>query len=639
MSIEDSTVEEAHSPCLKGLLRFSPANSWSPRPSTTRGTTKSKGIFFADEVQTPKTPAPTRQQDGIPLDVLRKLANNSTFYASLLYTKTNHPQDALRLATAYLEEKKQPTACLRCLEDSGVLQSEDPWQGLDLACQALAQQHEWLSIAQLLEDACRIPSSTTQQETQPLTDKDDFGWHVLHGSIESDEPIHVLARLCWWRGQAYMETGHGARAAVYWKRALQMDVQCEKAWESLLRKQLWTAKQMHELLRELDFGSSKEWLKALYMSSLQLVAGSEKDENTMMEANKIQQDVDTAFNTLTGDFKLEAAPQVLAMSARRAFQRYQWEEALQYCERLAAVDPHVAGADYCYLAVLVLLGRKQVLFRLAHGWVEADSKAATSWLAVGCYYFACQRFHVAQRHFCRATRLDPQCTAAWIAFGCSFAACDESDQALASFRAAQRLSPGDHTTLLYMGMEYVRTNHLVLAQHFLKAALDSCDGSDPLVLHEMGVWHAHKEEWNQAAVWLEKAKAAVGTDDPFWEPTVYNLGHAYRHLGQYEKALECFEMCVALLPRSSAYAAVGLTQHLMDDLDGAIESYHQALSMKADDPFSSDMLQRALKDQMTRAFRVDENMESNSMMSPGSNLMSPISMDMDFSALQEDSFE
>jgi anaphase-promoting complex subunit 6 len=81
----------------------------------------------------------------------------------------------------------------------------------------------------------------------------------------------------------------------------------------------------------------------------------------------------------------------------------------------------MTDAAFCYVATLVILGHKRVLFRLAHEWVETSPKSAQAWFAVGAYYFCCERYHVAQRHFCRATRLDPQCTEAWIAFGCSFA--------------------------------------------------------------------------------------------------------------------------------------------------------------------------------------------------------------------------
>ncbi len=39
---------------------------------------------------------------------------------------------------------------------------------------------------------------------------------------------------------------------------------------------------------------------------------------------------------------------------------------------------------------------------------------------------------------------------------------------------------------------------------------------------------------------------------------------------------------------------MAFTRHLVGDLEGAIEYYHQALSRKPDDPFSSEMLNRAL---------------------------------------------
>jgi hypothetical protein len=41
---------------------------------------------------------------------------------------------------------------------------------------------------------------------------------------------------------------------------------------------------------------------------------------------------------------------------------------------------------------------------------------------------------------------------------------------------------------------------------------------------------------------------------------------------------------------------LGFTRHLVGDLEGAIEFYHQSLSRKPDDPFASDMLNRALNE-------------------------------------------
>lgn len=727
--------ESSHSPLLQGLLRFSPnnsasANHWSPRASSSNAANRGRPSFFGgtsfnhaaqsmdmEDAETPKnfnyestimSPPPKAAVDGIPLDRLRSLAKQSitdtpaqaAFYASLLYAKTGHPSDALMLAQVQLAARNC-SACLKTLEESCLLRSSYPWEALLVACSALAAQDEWPSLVELLEDACRLPDDFSNQNThptfssmaisKPLEDNDDFAWRSLQEAIDKvgrkPDQIHLLARICTWRGRAYLETGHGIRAAAYWKRALKIDCQCQAAWEYLLERHLLSAADAYQLLESLDFsggngkGSNLNWLKALYLARIEIApqevaevlpsAGetnsssislfspnasaipfaspipafhtpaandvglplkkSRDDNNTRSIFGKgsdfpsnaaqseIQEAVDGALDQLWNDYKLQHSPHVLAMAARRAYRRYQWKDALNYCERLSQIDPIVSGAAFCYIATLVLMGHKRVLFRLAHEWVEFAPKSAQSWFAVGAYYYCCRRFHVAQRHFCRATRLDPQCTEAWVAFGCSFAACDESDQALASFRAAQRLSPGEHTSLLYMGMEYVRTNHLVLAQHFLNSALKS-SGGDPLCLHELGVLNAQKGDNETAIMWFQRALASIsqtsnplteGLDriqDPYWEPTLFDLGHCYRKTRDFEKAEACYRHCVALCPsKGSTYAALAFTKHLTRHLDEAIQLYHQALSLKADDAFSTEMLQRALQEQLEESSNISQN--------------------------------
>jgi anaphase-promoting complex subunit 6 len=234
--------------------------------------------------------------------------------------------------------------------------------------------------------------------------------------------------------------------------------------------------------------------------------------------------------------------------------------------------------------------------------VEADPKSAMAWYAVGCYYQLCGKYDLAQKHFCRATRLNPRSAECWIAFGCSFAARDESDQALASFRAAQRLHSGNHYPMLYMGMEYLRTNHLSLAGHFLKnARLMGPD--DPLCYHELGVLAYRKSAWNEATGWFLNAiriyteriaytnsetlydddvkapttKETFGEvaislsnlaciehcQDNFWEPTIFNLGHCYRKMKRFPEALLCFEKCASLCPVRHLFDGLNMCNHII----------------------------------------------------------------------------
>jgi anaphase-promoting complex subunit 6 len=168
---------------------------------------------------------------------------------------------------------------------------------------------------------------------------------------------------------------------------------------------------------------------------------------------------------------------------------------------------------------------------------------------------------------------------------------------------------------------------LVLSGYFLNSALKA-SGGDPLCLHELGVLAFQKKEYTQAIQWFHRALSALTRleaireciercHDPYWEPTVFNLGHAFRKTRQFDLALVCFQRCVALCPaKFSAYSALGFTKHLVDDSDGAIVCYHQALSCKPDDPFSTEMLNRALRETLSKGALLDDILGSSQSTEP-----------------------
>ena len=214
--------------------------------------------------------------------------------------------------------------------------------------------------------------------------------------------------------------------------------------------------------------------------------------------------IDGAFRNLAIRHNLGRSPDVLSHAAIRSYALHDLHSALAYCAAIDSIDPYCRTAGYVHVATLVGLNLKRRLFQLAHRLVDTDPKDSLAWFAVGSYYYACRRYDLAQRHFSRSTRLDPSSAECWIGFGCSFAVCDESDQALASFRAAQNKYSGSHIALLYMGMEYLRTNHLSLAGHFLNSA-QKTDPCDMLCCNELGVWCYRQGNLVDAAFWFMKA--------------------------------------------------------------------------------------------------------------------------------------
>jgi anaphase-promoting complex subunit 6 len=682
MSSSSSFLHQGSTPTAAsaGSAMHAAKHNTPPEPPSQGTTTTSTSRKYGGITGNVAGSAPAVCVDGLNLTHLRALTQSclgtetsassssmAVFYAGIVYAKTQSHEDAFVYAQTLLQNK-EAKRCVRLLETTSFM-GVQKIEAVLLATEALASLGEWQTVLSLLEDPLQYSIMHNNNNnshtsplltTPPLEDDDDIAWQSLAQCIPTSpdsSSIHPLARICCWRGQAYAETGHPLRAALYWKRALRIDPLCVQALDFLLDRSVCPSDQALEVILQLSFPPQMDWLRALYLARVHVAApktsppSNEDGPEDMMkhhkttttddpfwqEASSIQllsppptnpdlpsdkiffgetKDestnalVESSLDTLWNTHKLQKSSEVLAMAAKRAYRRHDLKNSHQYCQELAAVDPLCQTAGFVYVSTLVALGLKRELFRLAHEWVDAAPKSARAWFAVGAYYYTCERFHVAQRHFCRSTRLDPHCSEAWIAFGTSFAACDESDQALASFRAAQRLAPGDHTSLLYIGMEYLRTNHLTLAQHFLQAAHHSSSGTDALCKNELGVLCMAQKNFPAAIRWFLKALVGGGNEetnnltiddiptvlDVYWEPTLFNLGQAYRKTRKFVEASKCFQRCLTLQESSSAYAALAFCKHLQGDFDAAIDTYHQSLSRKPDDPFCSEMLHRCLQD-------------------------------------------
>ena len=499
--------------------------------------------------------------------------------------------------------------------------------------------------------------------------------YYIHETVDCDNDINPISRLCFIRGRACDEGNNPHRAVTFLKLALWIDVKCIEAWQYLCKRRLLTWEQERELIYSLRFddanaGAGVEWLRDVYLASmthsglgitsldptveqkqynastpimsstigaspmmpvlpeqttpqLNIDASAIKFQPTPttgsfhMNGNNVTTNQSTftlkpspsrsqsgaksnvlkeqeeAFRNLKLKHDLSESPEILAIAATRAYNSYNLPLALHYCQILHEIDPLCAKAASIQIATLTGLGHKRPLFRLAHALVEADPKSAMAWYAVGCYYYCCGRYDMAQRHFSRSIRLDDRVAECWVAYGCAFASCDENDQANTCFRHAQRLYSGSHYPMLYMGMEHLRTNNIPLSGHFLNSAR-SMSKSDPLCCNELGTWAYRKKEWDEASKWFVLALRlyieyevegkklvswdSVSSNDPetrkesetesaqqissslsdrdciefceeeFWEPTVFNLGQSYRKARRFEDASLCFEKCLALCP-------------------------------------------------------------------------------------------
>lgn len=99
-----------------------------------------------------------------------------------------------------------------------------------------------------------------------------------------------------------------------------------------------------------------------------------------------------------------------------------------------------------------------------------------------------------------------------------------------------------HLPLLYIGLENGLTNNSVLAEKFFQQA-QAIAPYDPFVSHEMGVIAFQSGQYEVARKHFEEALERVKNNQKRmiqnkWEPLLNNLGHVYRKLQMYEKAIE-----------------------------------------------------------------------------------------------------
>lgn len=79
---------------------------------------------------------------------------------------------------------------------------------------------------------------------------------------------------------------------------------------------------------------------------------------------------------------------------------------------------------------------------MSHRLVDSEPDNATSWFAVGCYYYVIGRYEESRKYLHKATTLDRNLGTAWLMRGHAFAAENEHDQAMAAYFKASQLMRG-----------------------------------------------------------------------------------------------------------------------------------------------------------------------------------------------------
>eukprot|EP00039_Didymoeca_costata_P027951 m.19549 g.19549 ORF g.19549 m.19549 type:complete len:533 (+) comp6609_c0_seq1:98-1696(+) len=423
----------------------------------------------------------------------------------------------------------------------------------------------------------------------------------------SSEEIHDLdviesinSAVCLLRGKVYEALDNRTQAIQAYKKALTLDVTCYEAFERLMDHHMLTGEEEKKLLEELPFqdqcSDDYEMVKYLYAGKMK------KYEELPEELVKYKP-----------PGSLDSNAEIAVTKAERYYYNCDFRRCYDITSKVLDTDPYHHSCLPIHLACLVELNDVNGLFFLAHKLVDSYPEKSVSWFAVGCYYYLIGNNDNSRRYFGRASRLDMHFGPAWLGFGHSFAAEGEHDQAMAAYCTAARLMSGCHLPLLYVGMEHVATKNPTMAQPYFTQAYQICS-RDPMVLHELGVVAFRTDDFAKAEQYFVKALNLCRPDGDnsvqvvgqMWDVTLNNLGLVCQKQKRYQDAIKYYTKSLALNPKSPAtYAGLAFAHHCRalvqnTSFSTAIEWYHKALGGDPDDSFSSQMLRRALIEEMER---------------------------------------
>ena len=551
----------------------------------------------------------------------KHMFQNAIFFANQLLASATHQQhddahldDVYLLAQAYLFTN-QYRRTLHLLEKYKKSTQHIPRFRL-ITAKCLAQCEEWDECLAVLDEETIKAARAEDRDACPPEEQQGAPDHI---------GVHSAMRLLC--GNAYEVLENWKMAAASYCDALRAEPYNFEALSRLVDGHMLTVPERQALLVELEpilNSSGYEWLKVYYSCKLLPESGRKlADMHSRAQALKIdgsgssgdnsgsvlgsatakEEELTAAANIfLESDassnaetLNLQANCDLMIAAAECEYNRERLRECFELSSRVLAIDPFAWGILPIHICAMTRLRQQAELYALAHRLVEEYPEKGIPWFAVGSYYYLVSDFESARRYFSKAAMLEPRFAPAYVGSGHAFAAQDESDQAMAAYRTASRLFPGSYVPWLGIGMEYLRTSHLPLALQNLQKA-ETIAPNNPQVLHELGVVHYVAGEYGLAARFFENALRIDEYNEEAREPSMFNLGHAHRKLREYSEAIKWYESALAIRPRSaSTFSALGFTHHLQGSLDTAIELYHQALSLKPDDTFTSEMLTEALK--------------------------------------------
>ncbi|KAF5689418.1 anaphase-promoting complex subunit 6 [Fusarium denticulatum] len=527
-------------------------------------------------------------------DALNKAQYESAiFIGDKLLALTNDDQDAFWLAQVHFATGNYTRA--QAFLSSQDLIARNP-SCRYLAGHCLIKQSRFDEALSILGD--RNPThliangASNKRKTQPR-----HGRRRDPAAEEEAANRRYEAAMCFLRGICYAKQNAFDRAKECYKDAVRIDVQCFEAFQQLMNNSLLSPDEEWQFLESLDFDSIH--VSGDVSSSQQAADFTKMLYTTRLSKYRNPAAFETAYDSLSTHYHLASNPDLQLARADLLYTQCRYRDALNITNGILQEDKYNFNVYPVHLACLFELKEKNLLFLIAHDLADSHPEEPCSWLAVGIYYFSIGKIPEARRYFSKASMMDAHFGPAWIGFAHTFAAEGEHDQAISAYSTAARLFMGTHLPQVFLGMQNHALNNMTLAEEFLKTAYGLCK-TDPLLLNEMGIVKYHQDKPKEAAQYFTAAlKIAddMDSDPSAWLAARTNLGHAFRRLRHFNRALAEFDEVLRQGGKDAAiFSAKGLILMEQSKPEEAVVVLHEALAINPQDSIATELLNKALEE-------------------------------------------
>ncbi|KAF5640731.1 anaphase-promoting complex subunit 6 [Fusarium tjaetaba] len=527
-------------------------------------------------------------------DALNKAQYESAiFIGDKLLALTNDDQDAFWLAQVHFATGNYTRA--QAFLSSQDLIARNP-SCRYLAGHCLIKQSRFDEALSILGD--RNPThliangASNKRKTQPR-----HGRRRDPAAEEEAANRRYEAAMCFLRGICYAKQNAFDRAKECYKDAVRIDVQCFEAFQQLMNNSLLSPDEEWQFLESLDFDSIH--VSGDVSSSQQAADFTKMLYTTRLSKYRNPAAFETAYDSLSTHYHLASNPDLQLARADLLYTQCRYRDALNITNGILQEDKYNFSVYPVHLACLFELKEKNLLFLIAHDLADSHPEEPCSWLAVGIYYFSIGKIPEARRYFSKASMMDAHFGPAWIGFAHTFAAEGEHDQAISAYSTAARLFMGTHLPQVFLGMQNHALNNMTLAEEFLKTAYGLCK-TDPLLLNEMGIVKYHQDKPKEAAQYFTAAlKIAddMDSDPSAWLAARTNLGHAFRRLRHFNRALAEFDEVLRQGGKDAAiFSAKGLILMEQSKSEEAVVVLHEALAINPQDSIATELLNKALEE-------------------------------------------